>query len=513
MTTPRVLKLIAKDRETSWTFTLALCIPYFLFLVWMHAHHEMWRDEVHAWTLARLAQNFRELVTGDRVYEGHPPLWFWYLRVWTWVTKSVWGLQVATIFPATGAAILLARYAPFPRFVKVPLLFSFHYGFEFTVMSRNYVLGWFLLCWFCAAYHPLRLRHWVLACALALLSMTSFYGLVMSFFLLMYLLLDQLRIGLTSRSEAPPSEIRLSISPRILVTAVIAASAYLWVVQVINPPDPNPYSSGFFFDAVTPASIHDMLYRLTAGYLPWRKFDTGQFWWEPYSFWDRKEAWYNYTGGALFILSLLALLPSWRLILAYLGAIAVMQIFQQARMEGSPRHWGHYLMIFVALCWLLRVRYPKRSHWVSTVVLAAVFLIQIEGFIVATVIDTRDNFSGAHETAAFIRKAGLEDLPIVAGPDAVVSTITGTLRRDFFACETEEINQTIAFHSRRRPFSRERLLEKAVSVSRERGSRVLMISNQDLPEAPAGSSRDLIFTSKPGAIGDEIFRVYALQVR
>jgi len=336
---------------------------------------------------------------------------------------------------------------------------------------------------------------------------------VMSFFLLMYLLLDQLRIGLTSRSEAPPSEIRLSISPRILVTAVIAASAYLWVVQVINPPDPNPYSSGFFFDAVTPASIHDMLYRLTAGYLPWRKFDTGQFWWEPYSFWDRKEAWYNYTGGALFILSLLALLPSWRLILAYLGAIAVMQIFQQARMEGSPRHWGHYLMIFVALCWLLRVRYPKRSHWVSTVVLAAVFLIQIEGFIVATVIDTRDNFSGAHETAAFIRKAGLEDLPIVAGPDAVVSTITGTLRRDFFACETEEINQTIAFHSRRRPFSRERLLEKAVSVSRERGSRVLMISNQDLPEAPAGSSRDLIFTSKPGAIGDEIFRVYALQVR
>ncbi len=513
MTTPRALKLIAKDRETSWTFTLALCVPYLLFLVWMHVHHEMWRDEVHAWTLARLAQSFHELVTGDRIYEGHPPLWFWYLRVWTWVTKSVWGLQVATILPAAGAAVLLARYAPFPRFVKVLLLFSFHYGFEFTVMSRNYVLGWFILCWLCATYHPLRVRHRVLACALALLSMTSFYGLVMSFFLLAFLVLDQLRLRLAPGSKTLPAEIQASMSPRIFVTVAIAAAAYLFVVLVVDPPDPNPYSPGFFFDLVTPGSIHDMLYRLTAGYLPWRKFITAQFWWEPYSFWDRKEVWYDYTGGALFVLSLLALLPSWRLILAYLGAVAVMQIFQQARMEGSPRHWGHYLMIFVALCWLLRVRHPKRSHWVSTLVLTGVFLIQVESFVVATVVDTRDNFSGARETAAFIRNAGLEDQPIVAGPDAVVATVTGHLRRNFFACETEEINQTVVFHNRRRGFTPENLLDKAVTVSRELGRPVLLISNQDLPETPAARGRQLLFTSKPGAIPDEVFRVYTLDAR
>jgi uncharacterized membrane protein len=159
MTMPRALKALVKDRETGWTFTLLLCLPYLAFLIWMHAHHEMWRDEIHAWTLARLARGFSELVTGDRIYEGHPPLWFWYLRVWTWFVKSAWGIQAATIAASMAAAVLLARFAPFPRYLKVLLLFSYYYGFEYTVMSRNYVLGWLLVCVFCALYHQVRVRY------------------------------------------------------------------------------------------------------------------------------------------------------------------------------------------------------------------------------------------------------------------------------------------------------------------------------------------------------------------
>jgi len=52
----RVLKLFTKDRESGWTFTILLCLPYLALLIWMHVHHEMWRDEVHPWTLSRLAQ-------------------------------------------------------------------------------------------------------------------------------------------------------------------------------------------------------------------------------------------------------------------------------------------------------------------------------------------------------------------------------------------------------------------------------------------------------------------------
>ena len=112
----------------------AVAALYLAFLIWMHAHHEMWRDEVHAWSLARIAQGFGDLVTGDRRYEGHPPLWFWYLRVWSWIVPEVWGLQVATVAAAVGAAVVLLRFAPFPRYLKLLLLLTYDFGYELSVM-------------------------------------------------------------------------------------------------------------------------------------------------------------------------------------------------------------------------------------------------------------------------------------------------------------------------------------------------------------------------------------------
>ena len=178
----------------------------------MHAHHEMWRDEIHAWTLSRLAHGFSELVDGDRIYEGHPPLWFWYLHLWSWFVKSAWGVQAATIAAATAAAVLVARFAPFPRYLKVLLLFTYYFGYEYTVMARNYVLGWLLLCLFCALYHPYRTRYVALAVALGLLSLTSVYGLFMSIFLLAFFVLDQIGISLR-RIGSPSPPRRASSSP------------------------------------------------------------------------------------------------------------------------------------------------------------------------------------------------------------------------------------------------------------------------------------------------------------
>jgi len=212
MTMPRGLRVVTKDRETGWGFTALVCSAYLVFLIWMHVHHEMWRDEVHSWTLSRLAQSFGELISGDRVYEGHPPLWFWYLHAGSLFIKPAWGLQAATIAAAWGGAVLLLRYAPFPRFLKVLLLCTYYLGFEHTVMCRNYVLGWFLLCLFCALYHPVRLRYWSVAIAIGLLSLTSVYGLIMSLFLLMYYVVDNVKVALpfhfpssSSSSSSSPS--------------------------------------------------------------------------------------------------------------------------------------------------------------------------------------------------------------------------------------------------------------------------------------------------------------------
>ena len=511
MTMPRVLKLLTKDRESGWTFTILLCVLYFAFLVWMHVHHEMWRDEVHAWTLARLANGFADLVTGDRIYEGHPPLWFWYLRVWSWFTQSVYGIQAATIAAATTAAVLFARFAPFPRYLKVLLLFSYYFGYEYTVMSRNYVLGWLFVCLFCALYHPVRVRYLLVAFSLALLSLTSFYGLAMSFFLLGYFVLDQLRFSLAGREPSGPAEVSASISPRILGTVAITAAAAIFCVLTIEPPDPNPFSPAFNPAALTTSALPDMLFRVTAGFLPWRHYSMSEFWGAFYTLWDTKSVWPLYVGPGLLLLVLVALYPSWRLMLIYLGATATLLMFQQARFEGGPRHWGHFVILFVAASWLLRVAFPLRKHRLATIILVGILVFQTESFGIATVLDTREVFSGGRDAAAFIEKAGLQDLPIVAGQDYHAVTVAGYLRRRFIAMETDEVNETVVFHSRRRPFTREGLLNRAVVESRERKRPVLLIFYDTLPAPGPGATSTLLFASRQGIVEDEVFRVYRVQ--
>jgi hypothetical protein len=506
----RVCQAVCKDRETGWLFTIILCLVYASYLAWMHVHHEMWRDEVHPWTLARVAHGFWDLVTGDRLYDGHPPMWFWYLRVWTWFLQPAWGIQLATAAAATAAAVFFVRFAPFPRFLKVLALFSFYFAFEYTVMSRNYILGWLCLCGFCTLYHPLRPRHLGLAIVLAAMSLTSFFGLTMSIFLLGFLVLDQVGVSFTRTSAAPPARITLTASPWLLATVVSVLATIVFCVANIEPPDPNPFSPGFNWGALTLSAIPDMLFRLTAAFLPYRKYSMTDFW-ALHTAWELRSFWANALGVTVLALAVASLWPSWRLMLVYFGAVASMNVFCTVRFEGVSRHWGHFVLLLIAGSWVLRNTYPRRKHWLSTVFLFAIFAFQMEAAVVAMALETKEVFSGGRETAAFIVQQGLQDLPIVAGPDYAAVTVAGYLRRPFIAQETEEINETVVFHSRRRHFSTVDLVNRSVAVARERQRPVLLICNQGLPDPPPGTTRTHLFTSKPGSVADEVFSVYRVE--
>src|SRR5205823_2661564 len=157
---------------------------------------------------------------------------------------------------------------------------------------------------------------------------------------------------------------------------------------------------------------------------------------------------------------------SWRLILSYLAGVCGMELLQQVRYEGHPRHWGQYFIFYVAACWLLRVSLPRRRHVASLLVLVVVLGFQLQGFVTAVVWDTRAPFSGGRETAAFIRQHGLQDLPLIAGPSWQVLSVTGYLRRPFISVETEEFHETVVFHGRRRWFDMNNLVARATELAR-----------------------------------------------
>jgi hypothetical protein len=349
-------------------------------------------------------------------------------------------------------------------------------------------------------------RYWALGIAIAFLSLTSVYGLVMSLCLLAYFVLDNVRLSV-AREGTPPT-FALTASPRLAGGVALACLVILFCVITLQPPDPNPFSRDWSFGNLGLAALPDVLERFAAGYVPLRPVSAG-FWVSsifPTGGEDNVLVWI--VGGGLALLSVAALYPSWRLMLVYLAAIAIMQFFQITRYRGDPRHWGHYFIFLVAACWLLRASLPKRRHVLSTLLLVGMLGFQVESFVAAAVGDTEAVFSGGRQTAAFIRRSHLEDLPLVAGPDWFVITVTGYLRRPYISVETEEVNDTVVFHGRRRGFSSRALVDRAAEVSRERKTPVLVVSNQSLPPAPPGATMDWLFTSKPGTVGDEIFSVY-----
>jgi hypothetical protein len=500
---------IVRERETSWGFSLALTALYASLLVFCHLHHECWRDEIHSFTLARMADGFADIVTGDRVYEGHPPGWFWYLRVFSWFTDQASGLHAATIVAMSAAMLLFGRFAPFPRFVKVLLSCSYVLAYEYGTLSRNYALDWLFVTVACSLHHPLKPRPIASALALGALCFSSAYGAIMACALFPVLLSPCLSM---SWVRTPPRRLEVTASPRVVPALLLFGGLLAFSYVASIPPDPNPFSGGWDLSALRGDQLSPALDRLVYSFLPVRWLHARSSWADAAMFWGDHPTLCAWVGAALLGCVTVALLPAWLAAASFIGGVGLMNVLQIARYTGSVRHWAHAVLLFVALLWVSsreRAR-TKALRAFSSVVLVVIGLFQVESFAAVALEDYHVAFSGGRETAAYIEREGLSNLPIVAGPDWFVITVTGYLRRTFVSVETEEMNQTVVFHARRRAFSAGRLVERGVLESKKRRTPVLILSNDKLP-APADRtvSMPLLFSSAlPNMADSEQFFVY-----
>src|SRR3954453_20127568 len=71
---------------------LALLVLYAAIVLWCALHHELWRDEVRAASIAHSSRWPWDLIRNLH-NEGHPPLWYWLLYVGTFVGRGLWVLK------------------------------------------------------------------------------------------------------------------------------------------------------------------------------------------------------------------------------------------------------------------------------------------------------------------------------------------------------------------------------------------------------------------------------------
>ncbi len=104
------------------------------------AHHEAWFDEAQAWLLARDTASLWSLLTERVRYEGTPGLW--HTVLWLVIRAGLPFSKlylVPAILAIVGAAIILYR-APFPWWLRIAVLASYFFGYQFSVVARSYCL-------------------------------------------------------------------------------------------------------------------------------------------------------------------------------------------------------------------------------------------------------------------------------------------------------------------------------------------------------------------------------------
>jgi hypothetical protein len=498
---------LTRSDETNWGFAVLFGSAYLVYLVWAHVHHEPWRDETHPWIVARQAEGFWDILMGDRRYDGHPPGWYWTLRLATFFTREVWGLHATTIALSFTAAILFLRFAPFARPLRLLLVSGYLLAYEYGVLSRNYTLGIVCAFAFASFLRPLKPRPLALGILLVGLSFSSVYGAILACALSLVLLAESTGLG----QKGPPGTLGILVERRALVALVLVLGAVTIALWSSRPPDPNPYAPGVSFGRVDYAGFETSLTRMTFSMLPLREDKDLWYWAMSDQVWRNYPEALRWVKWALLGVTLLCLLPSPVELLAFvLGTVAIMLV-QLAVYGGSIRHWGHYFILFLVLCWTSRQRKPLRRGWLTPVVLGVMGLFQCESLVVAARMDQKHIFSGGPEAAAILSRKELAGLPLVGGPDWVMPAVTADLDRDFISCETHERNQTLVFHARRRNCTVSDVLRKATEVSERRDGPVAVVVMGRLPKASAGTKVKLIArTRTPTLSGEDLF-IYRVQ--
>ncbi|HET6930105.1 MAG TPA: hypothetical protein VFI45_07270 [Candidatus Acidoferrum sp.] len=175
-----ISELQEANKRDIWKIGDALVLlAYSCVVLWTIRYHEKWADEAQAWLIAR-DLDLRTIWFHELRYEGSPGLWHTILWIAQHVFHAGYGAlgYIGASFAIAGAAVLLF-FAPFPRYIRWPLVFTYVMVYQYAVIARPYTLLPLLV--FAAAIlfkdtlHPERIT-----LVLLLLSLLTAHGTVLT---------------------------------------------------------------------------------------------------------------------------------------------------------------------------------------------------------------------------------------------------------------------------------------------------------------------------------------------
>jgi hypothetical protein len=417
--------------------------------------HELWRDELQAWQIARASDGFHALVHNTR-YEGHPILWYGLLSPLAHAHPGPGAMQLLQFFIATTTISVAAFRAPFTLLQKAMFVFGYFVLYEYGVLTSSYGLGAMLLVVTLAIAATRERRRWpVIGALLGVIALTSAFGALVAIAVLLGLGVDE---HMRKRNETGSAAGSRAVLLGAALTLNGLAVAYIQAGR--NPRDTGSYGHWRTnLDIGLGASSFSSVWRAL---VPIPSLER--------TYWNT-----NIVSARAAVVGLLGLLlfvgVAWLLrdrpgsFVVWVGGVALVVGFLYARIgtATASRHIGHVFLCLVAAMWLApgmqewghavtRSRARSARHGTSTRfpgfpltrsirVDAArarsgawtlLLVIQLIAGLFAAGLDLTYPFSNGREVADYIRNERLDGLTIIGLPDTAASTVAGYLDRPIY---------------------------------------------------------------------------------
>ena len=186
-------------------------------------HHEMWRDEIQAWSIAKASSTPLDVIRNTQ-FEGRPPLW--QLIIWP-LTKAFSDpsvMKILTFLMGSIAIWIWLHRSPQPLFLRASISFGFLLTGGYFVHSRDYIAMFLILMLIIETFRRRGITNGfvVLICGLSLINL---FGLIIAGALVLSILIPQWWHDLFQRDK---SNLLHNLLHIILVSTTFLFSAY-WI--------------------------------------------------------------------------------------------------------------------------------------------------------------------------------------------------------------------------------------------------------------------------------------------
>ena len=500
-----------RARPSDRAFAAAVAVawlPVALFAIW---HHEMWRDELHCWLVARDSPWPWDVVH-NRAYDGHPPLWYLLLWVLEKTTHRPVVMQVVHVGIALAVVWVFASRAPFPRPLRALFPFGYFLAYEYVALSRCYGLALLFALLLCDA-HPRRLeRPARTALLLAAMALTTTVATMIAAAYTLLLAVDA--VALARRRD--PLAGRAWIPVAAGVAAFVAAAACAW-----------PPADSTVAHVALPRAMPDDFAptRLIVALAPVPR---------AYFFFWNSNALLSNEGFRAIAVPVAVVAAAWLVFVLsrragpalFFGAglAGLMALFGLVY-GGDVRHHGFLFVLLLMAAWLVKdgdgeaASVPadaplwKRVRARALVpTLAVVLAAHVAGTPIALGYEYAKVFSSGARAAAALRERGLADALLVAEVDYPATAVIGHLGPRAVAY-SPRTGRTFSFvkWTRARAWdpTDEETIRYAAALGASRGEDAVLLMNRPLlPQLVDGAAVVRIAELYDSMIEEENFYIY-----